>query len=170
LQGTICDIFENLRLEQVFQIFPDAAAALAATWLFGAFTGFIASLFVEPELRQDETAHERVLQEIRTLDSKLSSLEAKLDELKNVSVKFWSSLKYWEIIADRLSKAGWSLGWISAIDSEGRTIGIADAHRDNGKRFIVTADGKLSAFVELERQVLTVTFYLESIRAGGQWR
>ena len=31
LQGTICDIFENLRLEQVFQIFPDAAAALAAT-------------------------------------------------------------------------------------------------------------------------------------------
>ena len=27
------------------------------------------------------------------------------------------------------------------------------------------ADGKLSAFVELERQVLTVTFYLESIQA-----
>ena len=31
LQGTICNIFENLRLDQVFQIFPDAAAALAAT-------------------------------------------------------------------------------------------------------------------------------------------
>src|SRR6059058_2993437 len=29
LQGTICIIFENLRLDQVFQIFPDAAAALA---------------------------------------------------------------------------------------------------------------------------------------------
>jgi voltage-gated potassium channel len=50
--------------------------------LFGAFTGFIASLFVEPQLQQDETAHERVLQEIRTLDSKITSLEAKLDELK----------------------------------------------------------------------------------------
>jgi hypothetical protein len=25
---------------------------------------------------------------------------------------------YWEIIADKLSKAGWSLGWVSAIDSE----------------------------------------------------
>jgi voltage-gated potassium channel len=50
--------------------------------LFGTFTGFIASLFVEPELRQDESAHERVLREIRTLDSKISSLEAKLDELK----------------------------------------------------------------------------------------
>jgi hypothetical protein len=34
-----------------------------------------------------------------------------------------------------------------------------------GRRFIVHADERLSAFVELERQVLTVTFYLESIRA-----
>jgi len=47
-----------------------------------------------------------------------------------------------------------------------RTIWIADAHRDDGRRFIVQADEKLSAFVELERQVLTVKFYLESIRAG----
>jgi hypothetical protein len=38
-------------------------------------------------------------------------------------------MKCWEIIADKLSKAGWSLGWVSAIDSEGRTIWIADAHR-----------------------------------------
>ena len=28
-------------------------------------------------------------------------------------------MKDWEIIADRLSKAGWSLGWVSAIDSKG---------------------------------------------------
>jgi hypothetical protein len=47
---------------------------------------------------------------------------------------------------------------------EGQTIFVADAHRDDGRRFIVHADEKLSAFVELERQVLTVTFYLESIR------
>jgi hypothetical protein len=26
---------------------------------------------------------------------------------------------YWEIIADNLKKAGWSLGWVSAIDSSG---------------------------------------------------
>jgi len=67
-------------------------------------------------------------------------------------------VKYWEIIADSLSKAGWSWGCVSAIDSERRTIWIADAHRHNGKRFVVRADEKLSAFVELERQVLTVTF------------
>ena len=28
----------------------------------------------------------------------------------------------WEIIADNLSKAGWSWGCVSAIDSNGRTI------------------------------------------------
>jgi hypothetical protein len=76
-------------------------------------------------------------------------------------------MKDWEIIADRRSKAGWSLGWVSAIDSQGRTIWIVDAHRDDGRRFIVHADEKLSAFVELERQVLTVTFYLESIHANS---
>jgi hypothetical protein len=51
------------------------------------------------------------------------------------------------IIADNLSKAGWSLGWVSAVDSEGRTIWIADAHRDDGKRFIVRADENLTAFL-----------------------
>jgi hypothetical protein len=61
------------------------------------------------------------------------------------------------------------LGWISAVDSQGRTIWIVDAHRDDGKRFIVHADEKLSAFVELERQALTLTFYLESIHADS-WR
>ncbi|PYI96700.1 MAG: hypothetical protein DME98_11370, partial [Verrucomicrobia bacterium] len=59
-------------------------------------------------------------------------------------------MKYWEIIADNLKKAGWSLGYVSAIDSRGRTIWIADAHRDNEKRFVVHADEKLTAFLELE--------------------
>jgi hypothetical protein len=67
-------------------------------------------------------------------------------------------------IADNLSKAGWSWDCVSTVDSSGRTLWIADAHRDDGRRFIVRADEKLSAFVELERQVLTVTFYLESIK------
>jgi hypothetical protein len=47
-------------------------------------------------------------------------------------------VKYWEVISDRLSKAGWSLGWVSAVDTQGRTIWIADAYRDNGKRFIAS--------------------------------
>ena len=60
-------------------------------------------------------------------------------------------MRQWEIIADKLSKAGWSLGWVSAVDSEGRTLWIVDAHRDNGKRFAVRSDEILSAFLELER-------------------
>jgi hypothetical protein len=59
-------------------------------------------------------------------------------------------VKYWEIIADNLSKAGWSWGCVSAIDSSGRTIWIADAHRGDGKRYVVYADEKLTAFLELE--------------------
>jgi hypothetical protein len=59
-------------------------------------------------------------------------------------------MKYWKIIADNLSKAGWSWGCVSAIDSSGRTIFVADAHRDDGKRFVVRADEKLTAFVQLE--------------------
>ena len=35
---------------------------------------------------------------------------------------------------------------MSAIDCEGRTIWIADAHRDDGKRVIVRADENLMHF------------------------
>ena len=62
-------------------------------------------------------------------------------------------MKPWEIIADNLSKAGWSYGYVSALNRQGRTIWIVDAHRDDGKHFVVHADEKLTAFVELERAV-----------------
>jgi hypothetical protein len=39
------------------------------------------------------------------------------------------------------------------VDREGRTIWIVDAHRGNGKRVVVRADEKLTAFLELERAV-----------------
>jgi hypothetical protein len=41
---------------------------------------------------------------------------------------------------------------VSAVDRNGRTIWIVDAHRD-GKRFVVHAEEKLTAFVELERAI-----------------
>jgi hypothetical protein len=66
---------------------------------------------------------------------------------------------YWEIIADNLSKAGWSYGYVSAVDSQGRTIWIVDAHRGDGKRFVVHAEGKLTALLELE----------SAIRRGSGW-
>ena len=57
------------------------------------------------------------------------------------------------MIADNLKKPGWSLGWVSAVDCEGRTIWIADPHRDDGKRFVMRADEKLTAFLELEAAI-----------------
>src|SRR5262249_54370276 len=63
------------------------------------------------------------------------------------------AMNYLEIIADKLSKAGWSWGYVSAVDTEGRTIWIADAHRD-GKRFIVRADEMLTAFLNLQRAIM----------------
>ena len=55
--------------------------------------------------------------------------------------------------------AGWSFGYVSAIDSNGRTIWIADAHRDDGKRFVVRADEKLTAFLELEPAIRRATTF-----------
>jgi hypothetical protein len=67
-------------------------------------------------------------------------------------------VKYWEIIADNLSKAGWSRGRVSGVHSCGRTIWIVDAHRGDNRRFVLRADEKLTGFVELE----------EAIRACGE--
>jgi len=55
-------------------------------------------------------------------------------------------VKHWEIIADNLSTSGWSRGCVSAVDSEARTIWIFDAHRGDGKRFVVRSEEKLTAF------------------------
>jgi hypothetical protein len=70
-------------------------------------------------------------------------------ESKKVTMR---RVKQWEIIADNLTKAGWSYSYVSALDRKERTIWIVDAH-GYGKRFIVRADEKLTAFVELERAI-----------------
>jgi hypothetical protein len=69
-------------------------------------------------------------------------------------------------IADNLKKRGWSYGYVSALDSQGRTLWIVDAHRDDGKRYIVRADEKLTAFVELESADLC---FAGSPKVNHQW-
>jgi hypothetical protein len=51
-------------------------------------------------------------------------------------------MKYWEIIADNLSKAGWSWGCSSEVDSTGRLLFTADAYSRDGRRFTVLSDQK----------------------------
>jgi len=55
------------------------------------------------------------------------------------------------------------------VDSEGRTIWITDARRNDGKRFVVRADELLTAFLELEaaKAVVAASFIKEIVRAGS---
>ena len=62
-------------------------------------------------------------------------------------------MKYWEIIADNLSKAARRYGCISSTDHEGRQFWVVAAEREDAGRFIVHADEMLSAFTELEAAI-----------------
>jgi hypothetical protein len=73
-------------------------------------------------------------------------------------------VKCWEIIADNLKKAGWSLGWVSAVNREGRAIWIADAHRGDGKRYVVRSDEILTAFLRLEAAIRVTSVKLCLLR------
>ena len=73
----------------------------------------------------------------------------------DVETDLTNRLLCWQIIPDNLKKGGWSLGRVSAVDFQGRTIWIVDAHRD-GKRFIVQPDEKLTAFVGLKSAIGTL--------------
>jgi hypothetical protein len=73
-------------------------------------------------------------------------------KVESLQARIHGQMKPWEI-ADKLSKAGWSWDCVSAIDSKGRTIWIADAHRDDKKHFVARSDDKLTAFLELEAAI-----------------
>jgi hypothetical protein len=70
-------------------------------------------------------------------------------------------MKHWEITAANLQNAGFSLGWVSALDVDRRLICVVEA-RGYGKRFIVRADEILTAFVELERAIYEFAVSLSS--------
>ena len=59
----------------------------------------------------------------------------------------YCKLKYWEIVDDKLHAAGWSWGYCSAVNATGRRW-IVDAHKGDGKRYIIQSDKLLSAFLE----------------------
>ena len=61
-------------------------------------------------------------------------------------------MKYWEIIADKLSNAGWTWGCCNAVTQHGWRW-IVDA-RGKGRRYIVESDELLTAFLELEATLL----------------
>ena len=65
-------------------------------------------------------------------------------------------MKYCEIIGDKLSAAGWFWGYCSAVTRDGWRWTV-DAHKDDGRRYIVESDELLTAFLELQRTLLQST-------------
>jgi hypothetical protein len=62
-------------------------------------------------------------------------------------------VKYWEIIADNLRNRGWSWGGVSAWILTGERSGLQTHIATTEKRFVVQADEKLTAFMELESAI-----------------
>ena len=73
-------------------------------------------------------------------------------------------MKYWKIIAERLSKlVGVWVGSQQLILKGERSGPLTHTAATEGA-LLCTRTKSFSAFVELERQVLTVTFYLSANR------
>ena len=70
-------------------------------------------------------------------------------------------MKYWELVAGKLTAAGVSWGYCSAVTRDGCRW-IVDAHKNDGKRYIVQADELLTAFLELGRRCCSV-FAIRSV-------
>jgi hypothetical protein len=73
-------------------------------------------------------------------------------------------MKYWGVIADKLSAHGWSWDCCSAVMQQDRRW-VVDAHRSDGRRFIVESVELLTAFLELEATMLWATY--DSQRPGN---
>jgi len=56
----------------------------AGVGLFGTFTGFVAKIFVEPQLKQDESDIQQLTREIQALRTQLQSIEEKLNNNSSV--------------------------------------------------------------------------------------
>jgi hypothetical protein len=68
-----------------------------------------------------------------------------------------TQMKHLELIALKLSQQGFSWGYASHTDRTGRKWFVIDASCGDGKRYITRSDEMLSAFLELERQLLPRT-------------
>ena len=62
-------------------------------------------------------------------------------------------MKYWEIIADKLSKAGWSWSCVATVDREGEQSSWLTHIAATVDASLCTPDEKLTAFLELESAI-----------------
>lgn len=55
-----------------------AVLMVAGVGLFGTFTGFVASMFVEPDIKREESELRLLVEEIKSLKGKMESMESKM--------------------------------------------------------------------------------------------
>jgi hypothetical protein len=48
---------------------------------------------------------------------------------------------YWEIKADEIRRAGWSIGWTAALTEDGELVHVFDAHKGDGRRLCLPGPG-----------------------------
>jgi hypothetical protein len=125
-----------------------AVTQLLGDWS-GGDVGALEKLFplVQPELHR--LAHHYMSRERagHTLQTTAILNEAYLRLVDNTK-PVWQGRSHFIAAAAQLMRR-----CVSTADSRGRTIFVADAHREDGKRFVVHADEKVSAFVELESAI-----------------
>jgi hypothetical protein len=70
-------------------------------------------------------------------------------------------VQYWETIANKLRRAGRNYGCLSSTDRDGRQFWVVAAEHEDAGRFIVRADEKLTAFLELNLQLASTANCLD---------
>jgi len=77
-------------------------------------------------------------------------------------------MRYWEIIADKLSATGWKRGYCSTVTPYGWPW-VVDAYRGEGKCYVIESDELLNALLDLEAVPLR-TRVEHALTFDCQWR
>lgn len=72
-------------------------------------------------------------------------------------------MTYWELISDKLSREGYSIGWFGFTHPDGRKMWSADAKRGDDPKLIVQAEVLGTAFAELEVQCRNQERFLKAM-------
>jgi hypothetical protein len=75
-------------------------------------------------------------------------------------------VKYWEIIAHNLSKAGWSWAVSQRLIPAGERSGLQTRNAATESVSLLRADEKVTAFVELESAIRASVRKIKSVYTG----
>jgi hypothetical protein len=77
--------------------------------------------------------------------------------------------RFWQTLADDLTKAGWGCGSISSTNHEGRQYWLVAAEREDAGRLIIHAHDMPTAFLELHAAI-HCQFELDEVHGNNRRR